>query len=45
VISRDQQVRVLGFIERAKGATVLTGGAADGDRGFFVQPTVVTGVS
>jgi betaine-aldehyde dehydrogenase len=35
---------VLGFLERAQGATVLTGGAAGGDRGFFVQPTVVTDV-
>jgi 1-pyrroline dehydrogenase len=45
VISQDQQQRVLGFIERANGATVLTGGEAGGDRGFFVKPTVITGVS
>ncbi|MGH3003929.1 MAG: gamma-aminobutyraldehyde dehydrogenase [Gaiellaceae bacterium] len=45
VISRDQQERVLGFIERASGATVLTGGTADGDRGFFVKPTLVADVS
>ena len=45
VISEDQQQRVLGFIERANGATVLTGGEAAGDRGFFVKPTVITGVS
>src|SRR5256885_957284 len=32
LITRDQQERVLGFLERAKGATVLTGGAANGDR-------------
>ena len=44
VITRDQQERVLGFLERAKGATVLTGGEAGGDRGFFVKPTVVTDV-
>jgi 1-pyrroline dehydrogenase len=44
VISKDQQDRVLGFLERAKGATVLTGGGANGDRGYFVQPTVVTDV-
>jgi aminobutyraldehyde dehydrogenase len=44
VISADQQERVLGFLERAKGATVLTGGAADGDKGWFVKPTVVTDV-
>src|SRR5439155_7712217 len=45
VISQDQQERVLGFLERAKGATVLTGGGADGDRGWFVKPTIVTDVS
>ena len=45
VISKDQQDRVLGFLERAKGATVLTGGGTNGDRGFFVQPTVVTDVA
>ena len=45
VISKDQQERVLGFLERAKGATVLTGGGTNGDRGFFVQPTVVTDVA
>jgi betaine-aldehyde dehydrogenase/aminobutyraldehyde dehydrogenase len=47
VISRDQQERVLGFLERAVDAkaTVVTGGEAIGDRGFFVKPTVVTDVS
>jgi 1-pyrroline dehydrogenase len=45
VISKDQQDRVLGFLERATGATVLTGGATNGNRGYFVQPTVVTDVS
>jgi betaine-aldehyde dehydrogenase/aminobutyraldehyde dehydrogenase len=44
VISKDQQDRVLGFLERAKGATVLTGGGTNGDRGFFVQPTVIADV-
>ena len=44
MISKDQQDRVLGFLSRAKGATVLTGGTTIGDRGFFVKPTVVTGV-
>ena len=47
VISQSQQERILGFLERAKGATVLTGGALgmrNGDRGFFVQPTIVTDV-
>jgi 1-pyrroline dehydrogenase len=44
VISKAQQERVFGFLERAKGATVLTGGGSNGDRGFFVEPTVVTDV-
>src|SRR5437588_153708 len=44
VISKDQQDRVFGFLERAKGATVLTGGESNGDRGFFVKPTVITDV-
>src|SRR5467141_3325128 len=41
VISKAQQERVFGFLERAKGATVLTGGDSNGSRGFFVQPTIV----
>jgi 1-pyrroline dehydrogenase len=44
VISNSQQERVLGFLERAKKATVLTGGEANGNRGFFVKPTVVVDV-
>jgi 1-pyrroline dehydrogenase len=44
VISKSQQERVLGFLERAKGAQVLTGGDTNGSRGFFVKPTVVAGV-
>src|SRR5438034_404750 len=44
VISAAQQERVLGFLDRAKGASVLTGGGSNGSRGFFVQPTVVTEV-
>jgi 1-pyrroline dehydrogenase len=46
VISKAQQDRVLGFLDRAKGATVLTGGGGDGRAaGFFVAPTVVTEVA
>jgi len=45
VISKDQQDRILGFLERAEGATVLTGGGTNGDQGFFIQPTVVTDVT
>ena len=44
VISKAQQDRVLGFLERAQGAKVLTGGGTNGDRGFFVKPTVVVDV-
>src|SRR4051794_10365669 len=43
VITKDQQDRVLGFLDRAKGATVLTGGGTNGDRGYFVQPTGIAG--
>jgi betaine-aldehyde dehydrogenase/aminobutyraldehyde dehydrogenase len=44
VISRSQQERVLGFLERASGGSVLTGGDVPIARGFFVSPTVVAGV-
>jgi len=44
VISQSQQERILGFLDRAKGATVLTGGGTNGSRGFFVKPTVVVDV-
>ena len=47
VISAEQQERVLGFLERATEAkaTIVTGGEALGERGFFVQPTIVTEVA
>jgi aminobutyraldehyde dehydrogenase len=49
VISQDQQQRILGFLERAGGATVLTGGSSalsngSGSSGYFVSPTIVTDV-
>jgi acyl-CoA reductase-like NAD-dependent aldehyde dehydrogenase len=44
LISKAQQERVLGFLDRASGAQVLTGGGSNGDRGFFVKPTLVTGL-
>jgi 1-pyrroline dehydrogenase len=45
VISHDQQDRIMGFLERAKGATILTGGGTgENGGGFFVQPTIVTDV-
>jgi len=47
VISGEQQERVLGFLERATDAkaTIVTGGGALGERGFFVKPTIVTDVA
>lgn len=46
VVSREQLERVTGFVSRAQegGASVLTGGPADGRPGFFYRPTVVTDV-
>ena len=45
VISAEQRERVLGFLERLPAtATVVTGGGSVGDRGFFVQPTIVADV-
>lgn len=43
VISEAQRGRVLGFVERAAeaGAEIATGGSATGERGYFVEPTVV----
>jgi 1-pyrroline dehydrogenase len=47
VISAEQQQRVLGFLERAVDAkaSIVCGGGAHGDRGFFVKPTIVTDVT
>jgi betaine-aldehyde dehydrogenase/aminobutyraldehyde dehydrogenase len=46
LISQEQRERVLGFLERLDGkAKVVTGGEAVGDRGFFVKPTIVAGVT
>ncbi len=37
--------RVLGFLDRVPGhAAVVAGGGRQGDRGFFVEPTVVAGL-
>src|SRR3984957_14503528 len=46
LVSRDQQERVLGYIESGKkeGARVLTGGEAPAAPGFFVKPTVLANV-
>jgi 1-pyrroline dehydrogenase len=47
LVSKAQQERVAGFVDRARGygAEVAAGGATSGDRGFFYQPTVVAGVA
>jgi acyl-CoA reductase-like NAD-dependent aldehyde dehydrogenase len=43
VISKEQQERVIGFVDRAKdaGAEVLTGGEVIDRDGFYYKPTVV----
>ncbi len=47
VISRGQEERILGFLDRATAGTgkIATGGGKIGDRGYFVEPTVVTDVA
>jgi betaine-aldehyde dehydrogenase len=41
----DQLASVSGFLQRLPDhATVLTGGARSGERGYFFQPTVISGV-
>src|SRR6478752_2735526 len=46
VISKAQQERVLGFLDRASAsdAAILTGGGTKGGAGFFVEPTIVANV-
>jgi len=45
LVSDEQLSRVTGYLEsgRADGATAITGGGRWGDRGYFVEPTVITG--
>ncbi|QGZ93696.1 aldehyde dehydrogenase family protein [Terricaulis silvestris] len=47
LVSREQFERVTGYFDvgRKDGAKVALGGAARGGKGYFVQPTVFTGVS
>ena len=47
VISRKQMERVLDYIRvgRDEGAQVVCGGQRSGERGYFVQPTVLSGVT
>jgi phenylacetaldehyde dehydrogenase len=44
LVSDEQLRRVTGYLEsgRAAGATAVTGGGRLGDRGYFVEPTVLT---
>ncbi|KPI13435.1 Betaine-aldehyde dehydrogenase [Actinobacteria bacterium OK074] len=46
LVSQEQYERVLGYVElgRKEGADVLTGGQARPGPGWFVEPTVFTGV-
>jgi betaine-aldehyde dehydrogenase len=43
VVSKEQQERVIGFVDRAKeaGAEILTGGSVIDRDGFYYKPTVV----
>lgn len=45
LISTRQQDRVLEYIDsgRKEGAKILTGGNRHGDRGYFMEPTILTG--
>jgi 1-pyrroline dehydrogenase len=47
LVSKSQQERVMGFVDRARGygGTVATGGSTNGERGFFYKPTLVTDVA
>jgi phenylacetaldehyde dehydrogenase len=44
LVSEEQLQRVTGYLEsgKAEGATAVVGGGRFGDRGFFVEPTVLT---
>ncbi|MFZ0045470.1 MAG: aldehyde dehydrogenase family protein, partial [Streptosporangiaceae bacterium] len=44
LVSEEQFRRVSGFLEsgRTDGATALAGGGRHGDRGYFIEPTVLT---
>src|ERR1700732_2311266 len=45
LVSDEQFQRVTGYLESGKlqGATTLAGGGRSGDRGYFIEPTVLTG--
>lgn len=47
LVSREQMDRVCNYIDigRSQGATVVAGGGRAKDKGFYVQPTVLTNVT
>jgi 1-pyrroline dehydrogenase len=47
LVSKGQQERVSGFVDRARGygAQVATGGGSLGERGYFYRPSIVTDVA
>ncbi len=47
LVSDEQQQRVLGYLESglAEGAEAVAGGKRGGDRGYFVEPTVLVNTS
>ncbi len=47
LVSETQMKRVLNYIDigRSEGATIVTGGGRSGHAGYFVQPTVFSGVT
>ncbi len=46
-VNKEQFDKILGYIESGKkeGAQCITGGKRHGERGFYVEPTLFTGVS
>ena len=47
LISKAQQERVAGYVDRARGygAKVAVGGSTNGDKGYYYAPTIVTDVA
>ncbi len=47
MVSKAQQERVAGFVDRARGygAEIAAGGETFGERGYFYRPSLVTGVA
>jgi aldehyde dehydrogenase (NAD+) len=45
-VSEEQFTKILGYIDagRDEGARVVTGGARAADKGYFIQPTIFSGV-